>query len=91
MGRLHRRGISFADQPQLNEHRRPANLSQHAGALLADRHPGWRLLAQTNRLELGISQFPGDWTTVPGSDLTNRVIIPISTTKSNQFFRMVYP
>jgi hypothetical protein len=54
-------------------------------------HTGWRLLAQTNHLNLGISLLPTDWGTVPGSTTTNQVFIFIDNAKPTQFYRLTYP
>jgi len=52
---------------------------------------GYRLLMQTNNLNLGVSSNPNDWATVPGSMMTNTLAIPIVTTNLNEFYRLVYP
>jgi hypothetical protein len=54
-------------------------------------HTGWRLLAQTNRLQSGISLNTNDWGAVSGSAATNKVSIPIDAAKPTEFYRMVYP
>jgi fibronectin-binding autotransporter adhesin len=54
-------------------------------------HTGWRLLAQTNNLQSGISRNTNDWGAVPGSATTNKVSIPIDQAKPTEFYRMVYP
>ena len=54
-------------------------------------HTGWRLLMQTNNLAAGISSNTNDWGTVAGSAATNQVTIPVDATKSDEFYRLVYP
>src|ERR1019366_2945156 len=54
-------------------------------------HTGWRLLVQTNNLELGLSLNTNDWGTVSGSAATNKVSIPIDPARPTEFYRMVYP
>ncbi len=51
-------------------------------------HTGWRLEAQTNSLNVGLSS---NWATVPGSASTNQVFIPINPANGSVFFRLVYP
>jgi len=52
---------------------------------------GYRLLMQTNNLNLGVSGSANDWTMVPGSTTTNAAAISIVTTNLNEYFRLVYP
>jgi hypothetical protein len=52
---------------------------------------GYRLLMQTNHLNLGVSVNPNDWTTVPSSTSTNQMAIPIGTTNLDAYYRLVYP
>jgi len=52
---------------------------------------GYRLLMQTNNLNLGLSTNPNDWGTVPGSTTTNQLSLPISQTNLDEFYRLVYP
>jgi len=52
---------------------------------------GFRLLMQTNNLNLGLSANPNDWWTVPGSTMTNLLAIPIFTTNLDEYYRLVYP
>lgn len=52
---------------------------------------GYRLLAQTNNLAVGISSNTNDWATVSGSAATNRAIITIDPAKRTEFYRLVYP
>jgi hypothetical protein len=54
-------------------------------------HLGYRLLTQTNNLNLGVSSNPNDWATVPGSTTTNQLNLPVTTTNLNSFYRLVYP
>jgi hypothetical protein len=54
-------------------------------------HLGYRLLAQTNNLNLGVSANPNDWGTVPGSTTTNLMALPIIQTNLNKYYRLVYP
>jgi hypothetical protein len=51
-------------------------------------YTGWRLESQTNALNIGVSS---NWSTVPGSATTNRVIMSIDPATGTVFFRMVYP
>ena len=52
---------------------------------------GYRLLMQTNNLNLGLSTDQNDWVTVTGSTVTNMMAIPIVTTNLNEYYRLVYP
>jgi fibronectin-binding autotransporter adhesin len=54
-------------------------------------HLGWRLLVQTNHLNLGISTNLGDWGTVPGSTTNTSETIPIDSKKPSEFYRLTYP
>jgi autotransporter-associated beta strand protein len=54
-------------------------------------HTGWRLLAQTNHLNTGVSGNPVDWGTVPGSSSTNSVTVPLDGSKPSEFYKLVYP
>jgi hypothetical protein len=49
---------------------------------------GWRLESQVNPVGIGLGT---NWSTVPGSTLTNQVIIPIDPTAGSSFYRLVYP
>jgi autotransporter-associated beta strand protein len=51
-------------------------------------HTGWRLETQTNSPGAGISTH---WMTVPGSDLTNEMSLPINPANGSAFFRLVHP
>ncbi|MGA2854168.1 MAG: RICIN domain-containing protein [Verrucomicrobiota bacterium] len=52
---------------------------------------GSRLLMQTNHFTNGISLNTNDWGTVPGSQQTNQVSLPIDPTLSLEFYRLIYP
>ena len=52
---------------------------------------GSRLLMQTNRLTNGISFNTNDWATVPVSQQTNQVSLPIDPTLPAEFYRLIYP
>jgi len=54
-------------------------------------HTGWRLLVQTNHLNLGVSQNIADFATVPGSAVTNQVSLPINGGVSVEYYRLAYP
>ena len=54
-------------------------------------HTGWRLLEQTNNLDLGVSSNPNDWGTVSGSTITNQMTIPIDPAMPGDYYRLVYP
>jgi len=54
-------------------------------------HVGWRLLVQTNHLASGISLNSNDWATIPNSPGTNLIGLPIDSTLSTEFYRLVYP
>ncbi|MGA4643901.1 autotransporter-associated beta strand repeat-containing protein [Limisphaera sp. 4302-co] len=49
---------------------------------------GWILQVQTNSLSIGLNT---NWTTVPGSDLTNRVVIPVDRQAGSVFYRLTRP
>jgi autotransporter-associated beta strand protein len=49
---------------------------------------GWVLQVQTNALTVGLST---NWVTVPGSELTNRVIIPVDRGSGSVFYRLTRP
>jgi guanyl-specific ribonuclease Sa len=48
-------------------------------------HLGYRLLMQTNNLNLGVSVNPNDWATVPGSMATNATSLSIPITNFNEY------
>jgi hypothetical protein len=50
-------------------------------------HLGWSLEVQTNTLEVGLST---NWVTVPDSDMTNSVVVPINAVDPAVFYRMFY-
>ena len=52
---------------------------------------GSRLVMQTNRLTNGISFNTNDWATVPASQQTNQVPLPIDPTLPAEFYRLIYP
>jgi autotransporter-associated beta strand protein len=54
-------------------------------------HTGWRLLMQTNNLVNGISVNTNDWGTVPASQQTNQMILPIDPTMPFEFYRLIFP
>ena len=49
-----------------------------------------RLLTQPNNLARGTSRNTNDWGTVANSVSTNRVTIPINSTKPTEFYRMIF-
>ena len=51
-------------------------------------HTGWRLETQTNSLATGLGT---NWFTVPGSNATNQMSLPISPATPAVFFRLTYP
>ena len=51
-------------------------------------HTGWRLLVQTNALNVGLST---NWFTWPNSATTNSVSIPMNRANPTVFYRLVYP
>ena len=51
-------------------------------------HTGWRLLSQTNSLNVGLST---NWVAMPGSAQTNLVVIPIGATNGAVFYLLTYP
>ena len=51
-------------------------------------HTGWRLQAQTNSINIGISN---NWFTVAGSTTTNHVIMPLNPANGAVFYRLIYP
>jgi hypothetical protein len=54
-------------------------------------HTGWRLLAQTNSLNIGLNKNTNDWFAVPGSAAVNSEIITMNPTNGTVFYRLVYP
>ncbi|HZI33260.1 MAG TPA: hypothetical protein VFF11_13045, partial [Candidatus Binatia bacterium] len=57
------------------------NLSWPAG------YTGWRLQVQTNSLNAGLGT---NWMDVPGSSLTNNVVLPVDATMGSVFYRLIY-
>jgi hypothetical protein len=51
-------------------------------------HTGWRLEAQTNSVNVGISN---NWFTVPGSATTNQIFMPLNPANGAVFYRLIYP
>jgi hypothetical protein len=51
-------------------------------------HTGWRIQGQTNAVAVGLTT---NWVTIPGSGLTNQIILPIDKANGSVFFRMIYP
>ncbi|MGH7951445.1 MAG: carbohydrate-binding protein [Limisphaerales bacterium] len=49
---------------------------------------GWTLQVQTNSLEAGIGT---NWVTVPDSEATNQIMMPMNPANGSVFFRLVYP
>jgi hypothetical protein len=70
----------------------PQLTSQVAGGqiqmLWPSDHAGWKLQAQTNSLNCGLG---ANWTTVLGSNFTNRFNFPVNFTNGSVFFRLTYP
>ncbi len=60
----------------------------HLDLIWPQDHTGWSLQEQTNALSTGLGT---NWVTVPGSTLTNQILLPISPADSTAFFRLVYP
>lgn len=54
-------------------------------------HVGWRLLMQTNNLNLGLSLNTNDWMTVPNSSVTNQLTITLNPLLPAEFYQLVYP
>ena len=51
-------------------------------------HTGWQLQVQTNPLTFGLGT---NWVTVPGSDLTNQMLLPVNSMDGSVFFRLRFP
>jgi len=51
-------------------------------------HTGWSLQEQIDGLNTGLGT---NWTTIPGSTLTNQILLPINPANPTAFFRLVYP
>jgi hypothetical protein len=54
-------------------------------------HTGWRLLAQTNGLGVGLVPSTNAWVTVPNSASVNTTNITINPVNGTVFYRLVYP
>jgi hypothetical protein len=50
-------------------------------------HIGWRLQVQTNSLNVGLG---ANWVDVPGSSLTNNLVVPVDSGSGSIFYRLVY-
>jgi len=51
-------------------------------------HTGWSMQAQTNQPGGGLGT---NWVTIPSSNATNQMIVPIGPTNGSVFFRLSYP
>jgi len=51
-------------------------------------HTGWRLQANPNPILIG---FEANWSDVPGSNATNRMILPMDSREGSVFYRLIYP
>jgi autotransporter-associated beta strand protein len=54
-------------------------------------HIGWRLLVQTNALNVGLVTNSTAWTAWPNSENVNSVSIPLDSANGTVFYKMVYP
>jgi autotransporter-associated beta strand protein len=54
-------------------------------------HTGWRLLAQTNALSIGLVPSTNAWVTVPNSANVNTTNITVNPANGTVFYRLVYP
>ncbi len=52
---------------------------------------GYRLLVQTNNLNLGVSPNLNDWDTVPGSTAVTTTNLPLLPGILDEYYRLVYP
>jgi hypothetical protein len=50
-------------------------------------HSGWTLLAQTNSPGMGLGT---NWFALPGSELTNQMLIPVAPSEGSLFFRLMF-
>ena len=69
----------------------PLQMSLNAGQIQfywPTDHTGWRLVAQTNSLNVGLGT---NWFTVSNSTNLNQMSIPIVATNGSVFYRLVYP
>ena len=73
----------------------PVLTNMATGSLLnlswAADHLGYRLLVQTNNLNVGVSSNLNDWGTVAGSTALTATNLIIGSTNKNAYFRLVYP
>jgi fibronectin type 3 domain-containing protein len=51
-------------------------------------HTGWRLMVQTNQLNVGLGT---NWFFVSGSNVTNLLYMPIDQSVGSLFFQLTYP
>jgi hypothetical protein len=51
-------------------------------------HIGWILQAQTNAPGIGLT---ANWVNIPGSTVTNQMIIPMAPTNGSVFYRIIHP
>lgn len=51
-------------------------------------HAGWSLQMQTNPLNQGLGT---NWLTLPGTNLTNQYVSPITLAGGSVFYRLIYP
>jgi hypothetical protein len=51
-------------------------------------HTGWRLQAQTNPPDIGLTT---NWVEVAGATMTNQMIIPVTPANGSVFYRLIYP
>ena len=51
-------------------------------------HAGWSLQMQSNPPDQGLGT---NWTTLPGTNLTNQYVIPVSLAGGGVFYRLIYP
>lgn len=54
-------------------------------------HTGWRLLVQTNALNVGLVTNSAAWTAWPNSENMNSVSIPVDSANGTVFYKLVYP
>ena len=54
-------------------------------------HLGWRLLAQTNSVNVGLNPATNAWFTVGGSTSVTNIVFPINPANGAVFYRLVYP
>jgi autotransporter-associated beta strand protein len=51
-------------------------------------HTGWELQMQTNPPNTGLGT---NWLTMPGSNFTNQMTVPINSANGSAFYRLIYP